>query len=100
MAAFAKRFVGLLSSGSLAVTVGVLALSPAHAAAGENNEAFVFIKPHANTPAAQALVKKTFAAKGVTIKSEGELTAAQIDKGMLIDQRASSRRAAFHVTRR
>lgn len=50
------------------------------------NSAFVFIKPHANTAASQALVKKMLTAKGITIKQEGELTAKQIDEGMLIDQ--------------
>ena len=50
------------------------------------NQAFVFIKPHANTKAAQALVVQTLKAKGISIKSEGELSAKQIDEGMLIDQ--------------
>ena len=49
---------------------------------GEKNSAFVFIKPHANTTAAQSLVQSTLQARGITIKSEGELTAAQIDKGI------------------
>lgn len=88
MAAYAKRLVGVLSSGSLAVTLGVVSFaSPAHAAAdAETNSAFVFIKPHANTAAAQALVKKTLAAKGIAIKAEGELTGETIDRKMLIDQ--------------
>ena len=50
------------------------------------NSAFVFIKPHANTKQAQALVSATLKAKGIAIKSEGELTAKAIDEGMLIDQ--------------
>lgn len=50
------------------------------------NSAFVFIKPHANTPASQTLVTKTLKEKGITITGEGELTAAQIDEKMLIDQ--------------
>jgi hypothetical protein len=49
---------------------------------GEKNSAFVFIKPHANTTAAQNLVYSTLKERGITIKSEGELTAAQIDKGI------------------
>ena len=53
---------------------------------GDKNSAFVFIKPHANTAAAQDVVKKALTAKGISITAEGELTAAQIDKGMLIDQ--------------
>jgi hypothetical protein len=50
------------------------------------NSAFVFIKPHANTPQTQALVSATLASKNVTILAEGELTGEQIDAGMLIDQ--------------
>jgi len=50
------------------------------------NSAFVFIKPHANTAPTQKLVKSMLTSKGVQIKSEGELTAAEINKGMLIDQ--------------
>lgn len=51
-----------------------------------NNTAFVFIKNKANTPATQALVKETFAKKGITIESEGELTGKEIDSNMYIDQ--------------
>lgn len=47
----------------------------------ETNSAFVFIKPHANTTEAQKLVQKTLKERGITIRAEGELTAAQIDKG-------------------
>jgi nucleoside diphosphate kinase len=50
------------------------------------NGAFVFIKPHANTEKAQALVKDTFAAKGITIIKEGELKGEVIDEKKLIDQ--------------
>ncbi len=82
-----KRLIGVISSGSLAVTLGVV-MSSSHCASEDANTAFVFIKPHANTAAAQALVKRTLAKNHIAIKAEGELTAAQIDKGMLIDQRA------------
>lgn len=75
----------VLASGGLSVTLGV-AFADSEKDAASKNTAFVFIKPHANTKAAQKLVKETLAAKGLTIKSEGELTAAEIDKGMLIDQ--------------
>ena len=51
-----------------------------------DNSAFVFIKPHANTAATQALVTEEFANRGITILAEGELTGEQIDAGMLIDQ--------------
>ena len=44
------------------------------------NTAFVFIKPHANTPAAQRLVADTFKSKGIKILSQGELTGEQIDE--------------------
>ena len=71
----------LLSAGTVSVTLGV-----AFSASDETNSAFVFIKPHANTAAAQKLVATTLAANGIAVKAEGELTAAQIDKGMLIDQ--------------
>lgn len=50
------------------------------------NTAFVFIKPHANTSSVQAVVTSTFASKNITVLSEGELTAEEIDSGMLIDQ--------------
>eukprot|EP00227_Mantoniella_beaufortii_P019635 CAMPEP_0197589424 /NCGR_PEP_ID=MMETSP1326-20131121/10381_1 /TAXON_ID=1155430 /ORGANISM="Genus nov. species nov., Strain RCC2288" /LENGTH=342 /DNA_ID=CAMNT_0043154361 /DNA_START=77 /DNA_END=1105 /DNA_ORIENTATION=+ len=50
------------------------------------NSAFVFIKPAANTAATRALVKKTFAGKGINVVSEGEIKAETIDKDMLIDQ--------------
>lgn len=51
-----------------------------------NNSAFVFIKPHANTPSTQKLVADTFKKKGIKIVQEGELTGEQIDEGKLIDQ--------------
>ena len=51
-----------------------------------SNSAFVFVKPHANTTATQKLVKDSFAAKGIKVVAEGELTAEQIDQGLLIDQ--------------
>jgi nucleoside diphosphate kinase len=52
----------------------------------KKNSAFVFIKPHANTTPTQKLVQSTFEKKGINIVTQGELTAEQIDKGMLIDQ--------------
>jgi hypothetical protein len=50
------------------------------------NSAFVFIKPAANNTKVQEVVSKTLQAKGCDILKEGEFTAEQIDKGMLIDQ--------------
>jgi len=51
-----------------------------------NNAAFVFIKPHANTKPTQELVHKKLVEAGITIIEEGEITAAEIDSGMLIDR--------------
>ena len=58
----------------------------AFCAGGNDNSAFVFIKPHANTPKAQAYVKEGLKAKGINILKEGEITGEKIDKDMLIDQ--------------
>ena len=59
-------------------------------AAGEmpplaTNAAFVFIKPHAVTPAAVEAVKAAFAEKGITITGEGVLDGPTIDEKKLID---------------
>ena len=48
-------------------------------------QAFVFIKPHANTEATQALVKATLTAKGIKIISEGSIASEKIDSDKLID---------------
>lgn len=82
----ARRVCGVIARGGLAVSVGAVLLQKSASCEGDKNTAFVFIKPHANTAGAQKLVKSTLAAKGLTITQEGELTAAEIDKGMLIDQ--------------
>merc|ERR1719197_435023 len=50
------------------------------------NSAFVFIKPHAVTDAAKALVKEKLAEEGIAIVREGSLGAAEIDEKKLIDQ--------------
>lgn len=50
------------------------------------NRAFVFIKPHANTPEVRELVKTTLEAKGVTIHKSGTVKSEIIDKKKLIDQ--------------
>ena len=71
---------GVVVSGALAVSCGAV-----FAADKDVNSAFVFIKPHANTKEAQALVKKVLASKG-KIVAEGEIDAQTIDKKMLIDQ--------------
>ena len=50
------------------------------------NSAFVFVKPHAVTPATEALVTKTLESKGITITASGSLTSEVIDEKKLIDQ--------------
>lgn len=50
------------------------------------NYAFVFIKPHANTPAARDLVSETLHNRGVRVLSEGEISGETIDREMLVDQ--------------
>jgi nucleoside diphosphate kinase len=56
------------------------------AANGPKNSAFVFVKPHAVTEATKDLVKKGLVDAGLTITSEGSLTAEEIDSKKLIDQ--------------
>ena len=53
--------------------------------AGKTNSAFVFIKPHACNEDVAKLVRATFRAAGIRITSESSLTAATIDRNMLID---------------
>lgn len=50
------------------------------------NMAFVFVKPHAVTPACNKTVKDALLAKGIKITGEGDITADVIDKKKLIDQ--------------
>ena len=50
------------------------------------NSAFVFVKPHANLPATQTLVKKRLSEVGLVITAEGDIDGATIDKNKLIDQ--------------
>uniref|UniRef100_A0A7S4G7Y2 Nucleoside-diphosphate kinase n=1 Tax=Eutreptiella gymnastica TaxID=73025 RepID=A0A7S4G7Y2_9EUGL len=49
------------------------------------NQAFVFVKPHAVAPATMELVKKGFAAAGISIVSGGSLDNKTIEKKLLID---------------
>jgi hypothetical protein len=48
--------------------------------------AFVFAKPHANTPEMIALIKDKFAEVGVTIEREGDITGEAIDAKGYIDR--------------
>ena len=50
------------------------------------NSAFVFIKPHANTSPTQALVRSQILQAGLSIVSEQEIRAEEIDDKKLIDQ--------------
>ena len=50
------------------------------------NTAFVFAKPHANTPAVLDVIQKKFAEKGISILKEGTVTGEEIDKNGFIDQ--------------
>jgi len=50
------------------------------------NQAFVFIKPHAVTDAVKEVVKAGLEAKGLKIVSEGSITSEMIDEKKLIDQ--------------
>jgi hypothetical protein len=50
------------------------------------NSAFVFVKPQANTPATQALVKSKLTEAGITILSEADIDGTVIDEKKLIDQ--------------
>jgi len=49
------------------------------------NSAFVFLKPHAATGPAKALVKSGLEEKGFKVLAEGELTGSVIDSKQLID---------------
>jgi len=50
------------------------------------NSAFVFVKPHANTPKVQDFVRSKLVESGLTILSECDITGATIDEKKLIDQ--------------
>lgn len=58
------------------------------ALAGKTNSAFVFIKPHAckGTPGqVEALVENSFAASGIRVTGQGDMSAETIDEKMHID---------------
>lgn len=50
------------------------------------NVAYVFAKPHANTPAVLEVIKSKFAKKGIKVLKEGVVTGEEIDKKGYIDQ--------------
>merc|ERR1719251_844306 len=53
---------------------------------GMKNSAFVFVKPHANTPSTQNLVRTKLTDSGITIISESDISGETIDEKKLIDQ--------------
>ena len=57
-----------------------LRLSPAM------NTAFVFAKPHANTPAVLEVIKAKFGEKAINVLKEGDVTGEEIDSKGYIDQ--------------
>lgn len=61
-------------------------LETCDASTGLQNSAFVFIKPHANTPATRDLVKKHLIKAGIEILSELDIDGQTIDKNGYIDQ--------------
>jgi len=79
-----KAMVGSLSAADRSKLLSVV--NGGASSGGAKQSALVFIKPHANTPAVQELVKKTFAAAGISILSEGDIDGPSIDKKKLIDQ--------------
>jgi len=92
----ARRAFGMATAAAgVALTAGLIsnhfatnnqfAMCASAPSAERKNSAFVFIKPHAVTDATKALVTDGLQAKGLTILSQGTLTAKQIDEGMLID---------------
>ena len=50
------------------------------------NSAFVFVKPHANTPLTRKLVKEKLTEAGIDVLSESSIDGKEIDEKQLIDQ--------------
>jgi len=69
-------------------TAAALKQSLAAALGGEEkkNVAYVFAKPHANTPGVLDVIKAKFAEKGITVLKEGVVTGEEIDAKGYIDQ--------------
>jgi hypothetical protein len=61
------------------------------------NSAFVFVKPHANTPMVQKLVREKLVAAGCTILSEIDIDGKTIDEQKLIDQHYYAIGACFYL---
>ena len=54
--------------------------------AKKKNTAFVFAKPHANTPAVLEVIRTKFAEQGIKVLMEGVVAGKEIDSKGLIDQ--------------
>mmetsp|Transcript_24889 Transcript_24889/g.62225 ORF Transcript_24889/g.62225 Transcript_24889/m.62225 type:complete len:409 (-) Transcript_24889:101-1327(-) len=83
----ASRLTAALGAFSLlvALLLPLLIPSPSPPHRTMLNQAFVFIKPHAVTPATVSLVEKSLKDHGLTITGSGTKTGAEIDEGKLID---------------
>lgn len=86
MFAISRSRLLILTSASLVATLNQAFTENSVCESPTKNQAFVFVKPHANTPSTQLLVSETFHRNGIKILSEGELSGEEIDKGKLIDQ--------------
>ena len=82
MFALSRSRLMMLTSASFAVALNHSSTNSRDAVCdtASKNSAFVFIKPHANTPATQQLVADTFKQKGIRVLEQGELTGQQIDE--------------------
>ena len=81
-----EKVVGKAPGATAAKPAAAAMPAAAKPAAAKVNEAFVFIKPHANNKAVQDLVRSKFGEKGIEIVSEGEINGATIDSNGFIDQ--------------
>ena len=62
------------------------------------NHAYVFVKPHANTPNVQDFVRGELTAQGLTLLGEGDKTAEEIEESGAIDAHYASIALAATVT--
>ena len=63
-----------------------MAAESAATSTAKKNTAFVFAKPHANTPAVLEVILAKFAEVGITVLKEGVVTGEEIDSKGFIDQ--------------
>lgn len=88
MTSIAKEFVLFAATAALITFFQKKASAEKTCAADPTlkNSAFVFVKPHANTPAAQKLVREKLVASGITVLRELDIDGQVIDDKKLIDQ--------------